>query len=86
MSSLEAPRVVWVMAPAGEVTEGILRELASELSAGDVVVDGGNSNYRESMRRASELKDVEIGFLDAGTSGGVWGAPRGVLPDGRRRA
>ena len=77
VGDLEAPRVVWVMAPAGEVTEGILRELASELSAGDVVVDGGNSNYRESMRRASELKDVEIGFLDAGTSGGVWGLREG---------
>ena len=65
------------MAPAGEVTEGILRELASELSAGDVVVDGGNSNYKESMRRVSELKEVGIGFLDTGTSGGVWGLREG---------
>ena len=77
IGSLEAPRAVWVMAPAGEVTEGILRELASELSAGDVVVDGGNSNYKESMRRASELKEVGVGFLDAGTSGGVWGLREG---------
>ena len=74
---LEAPRVVWVMAPAGEATEGILRELGAELPAGDVVVDGGNANYRESMRRASELGEKGVGFLDVGTSGGVWGLREG---------
>ena len=65
------------MAPAGEATEGILRELGAELSAGDVVVDGGNANYRESMRRASELGEKGVGFLDVGTSGGVWGLREG---------
>jgi 6-phosphogluconate dehydrogenase len=72
-SRLAPPRAVWVMVPAGEPTEAVLRELAGLLAAGDVLVDGGNSFYKDSIRRAGELAARRIGFLDAGTSGGIWG-------------
>lgn len=70
---LEAPRVVWVMVPSGDPTEATIKELAELLQSGDLVVDGGNSNFRDSMRRGEELKAKGIEFVDAGTSGGVWG-------------
>ncbi len=70
---LPPPRVVWVMVPAGEITEGVVAALAARLGAGDVVIDGGNSNFRDSQRRARTLAAEGIHFLDAGTSGGVWG-------------
>ncbi|HEU5150512.1 MAG TPA: decarboxylating 6-phosphogluconate dehydrogenase [Iamia sp.] len=72
-----SPRVVWVMVPAGEATEGTIQELAGLLGEGDVVVDGGNSNYKDSIRRANELAERGIGWVDAGTSGGVWGLQNG---------
>ena len=74
---LTPPRAVWVMVPDGPPTETTIDALAEELSPGDVIVDGGNSNYKDSMRRASALKTRGLLFLDAGTSGGVWGLKEG---------
>ena len=77
VAQLPPPRAVWVMLPAGEPTEGAIREVSQALSQGDTVIDGGNSNYRDSVRRAAELNERGISFLDAGTSGGVWGLTEG---------
>ena len=74
---LPAPRVVWLMIPAGDATEQAVEHLSTSLSAGDVVVDGGNSNFRHSMRRAASLAERGIQFVDAGTSGGIWGLTEG---------
>ena len=74
---LDPPRVVWAMVPAGEPTEQVVRDLGDLLSPGDVVVDGGNANWHDSVRRAGELAPKGIGFVDAGTSGGVWGRTEG---------
>lgn len=74
---LPQPRVVWVMVPAGEPTEQTIRALANHLEAGDIVVDGGNTMFRDTMRRAEELAKRGIHLLDAGTSGGVWGLEEG---------
>jgi 6-phosphogluconate dehydrogenase len=71
------PRVVWVMVPAGDPTGATITELARLLAPGDVVVDGGNSNYRDSIERAGALAEVGIGFVDAGVSGGIWGLENG---------
>jgi 6-phosphogluconate dehydrogenase len=71
------PRVLWSMVPAGEATESTVTELAGLLAAGDIVVDGGNSNYRDSIRRSELLAEKDIGWVDAGTSGGVWGLDNG---------
>jgi 6-phosphogluconate dehydrogenase len=76
-AQLTAPRAVWVMAPAGEATERTLVALAGSLSEGDIIIDGGNANYKDSMRRAAMLKEKGLDFLDAGTSGGVWGLTEG---------
>ena len=73
VAALEAPRVVWLMVQAGEATETTIESLAALLSEGDLVVDGGNSNYNDSMRRAASLAEKKISFIDAGVSGGVWG-------------
>ncbi|MDF1503350.1 phosphogluconate dehydrogenase (NAD(+)-dependent, decarboxylating) [Roseisolibacter sp. H3M3-2] len=73
----ETPRVVWVMVPAGAPTEQTVDALAALLGAGDVIVDGGNSNYQDSVRRGAALAARGIGFVDAGTSGGVWGLAEG---------
>ncbi len=70
---LPAPRIVWVMVPSGAITEGVIGELGAKLERGDVLIDGGNSNFRDSQRRAAKLREKGIRFLDAGTSGGVWG-------------
>lgn len=70
---LKPLRVIWIMVPAGKPTEETIDKLVSVLSEGDIVIDGGNSYYKDSMRRANELKKEGISFLDAGTSGGVWG-------------
>ena len=88
VAQLPPPRAVWVMLPAGEPTEGAIREVSQALSQGDTVIDGGNSNYRESVRRAAELNERGISFLDAGTSGGVWGLTEGysLMVGGDREA
>ena len=70
---LAAPRTAWVMVPAGAPTEQTIAQLAGLMSAGDLIVDGGNSNFRDSMRRGEELKKRGLLFMDAGTSGGIWG-------------
>jgi 6-phosphogluconate dehydrogenase len=74
---LSSPRVVWLMIPAGQPVEQSIVTLRPLLSAGDVIVDGGNSRFSDSARRASELEKDGIGFLDAGTSGGIWGRKNG---------
>jgi 6-phosphogluconate dehydrogenase len=70
---LTAPRVVWVMVPAGAPVESTIDALAPALSKGDIIIDGGNSNFKDSMRRAAGLKERGLEFIDAGTSGGIWG-------------
>jgi 6-phosphogluconate dehydrogenase len=77
VAKLAAPRVVWIMVPSGDATEQQIRELAPMLSKGDIIVDGGNSNYHDSQRRGAWLAEQGIGFMDAGTSGGVWGLENG---------
>jgi 6-phosphogluconate dehydrogenase len=76
-SKLEAPRSVWVMVPAGEITEKTIESLAEALEPGDAIVDGGNSYYRDDIRRAEALTDKGIQLVDCGTSGGVFGLERG---------
>lgn len=73
VSELGTSPVVWVMVPAGEVTEGVIGQLADAIGSGGVIIDGGNSNFRDSIRRGESLASRGIGFIDAGTSGGVWG-------------
>jgi 6-phosphogluconate dehydrogenase len=74
---LEAPRHVWLMIPAGEITENAFRELLEFLEPGDAIVDGGNSNFRDSQRRAGEAGERNVYFLDVGVSGGIWGLQEG---------
>jgi 6-phosphogluconate dehydrogenase len=77
LSKLDPPRAVWIMVPAGEPTEQTVQALADRMAAGDVIIDGGNSHYKDDVRRAAALKPRGLHYLDAGTSGGVWGAERG---------
>lgn len=74
---LSAPRVIWVMVPAGTITTGVIEELATTLDAGDIVIDGGNTYYRDDIKHAKLLSGKGIHMLDCGTSGGVWGLDRG---------
>ncbi|NOY99543.1 MAG: decarboxylating 6-phosphogluconate dehydrogenase [Chloroflexi bacterium] len=74
---LAAPRSVWIMVPSGKITESTVSALSEALEAGDTVIDGGNSNYKDSMRRAASLAGKSIHFIDVGTSGGVWGLAEG---------
>src|SRR6478672_2333863 len=76
-SKMAAPRSVWVMVPAGEITEQTIGDLAAVLAPGDAIVDGGNSYYRDDIRRAETLREKGIDFVDCGTSGGVFGLDRG---------
>ena len=77
VESLAAPRIVWLMLPAGVATEAAIKELSSLLSPGDLLVDGANGFYQEAMRRAGELHDLGLSFADVGVSGGVWGLANG---------
>jgi 6-phosphogluconate dehydrogenase len=77
VAKLEAPRVVWVMVPAGKPTNDTVDTLAGLLDSGDVVIDGGNSNYKESAPMEARLAEKGIKFIDAGTSGGIWGLANG---------
>jgi 6-phosphogluconate dehydrogenase len=70
---LDAPRAFWIMVPAGEITEAVFQDLLKIADEGDAIVDGGNSNFRDSQRRYAEAKARGIGFVDAGVSGGIWG-------------
>jgi 6-phosphogluconate dehydrogenase len=76
-AKLPSPKVVWIMVPAGDVTEQTVRDLGGILGRGDIVVDGGNSKWKDSQRRAEQLAGGGIRFLDCGTSGGVWGLDNG---------
>ena len=77
VSKLDAPRALWVMVPAGQPTEDTVDALTPLLSSGDVILDGGNANYKDSMRRAAKLAELGIDFIDVGTSGGIWGLAEG---------
>jgi len=77
VQQLRPPRAVWVMLPAGKITEDVIAELAKLLAAGDIVLDGGNTFWRDDIRRAKMLKERSIHHVDVGTSGGIWGLDRG---------
>jgi len=77
VEALEPPRAVWVMVPAGEITEHAIAELADLLSPGDTIIDGGNTRYHDDIRRAQELSERGLHYVDCGTSGGVFGLQRG---------
>ncbi|WP_409288385.1 phosphogluconate dehydrogenase (NAD(+)-dependent, decarboxylating) [Peribacillus sp. SCS-37] len=78
VGKLSAPRVVWIMVPAGAITNNVIKELKELLAEGDIIIDGGNSNYKESMARSNDLSEKGIYFLDTGTSGGMAGARHGA--------
>lgn len=77
VSKLAAPRAVWVMLPSGAVTEQMIQKLTTLLSPGDTIIDSGNTNYHDDIRRAEELQAHELNYVDQGTSGGVWGLQYG---------
>ena len=77
VSKMDAPRHVWIMVPAGAITDAVITELSAVLEPGDAIIDGGNSYYHDDIRHAANLKDKGIHFVDCGTSGGVWGLERG---------
>jgi 6-phosphogluconate dehydrogenase len=77
LKKLSRPRAVWLMLPAGAITEKVLAEVAAEMIAGDILIDGGNSFYKDDIRRARTLRENGIRYVDVGTSGGVWGLERG---------
>ncbi|MFZ3323796.1 MAG: decarboxylating 6-phosphogluconate dehydrogenase [Usitatibacter sp.] len=77
VAKLPAPRTLWLMVPAGEITDATLASLLPLLGAGDTVVDGGNSNYKDTLRRAATFAQEKVAFIDCGTSGGVWGLAEG---------
>ena len=77
VEKLTQPRAAWVMVPAGEITAKTITDLASHLSSGDIIIDGGNTYYRDDIRHAKTLSEKGIHHIDCGTSGGVWGIDRG---------
>jgi 6-phosphogluconate dehydrogenase len=77
VSKLKTPRIVWVMVPAGKATDDTIDQLSDLMSKGDIIIDGGNSNYKDSARHAAQLAPKGIEFLDCGTSGGIWGLSEG---------
>jgi len=77
VAKLKAPRTVWLMVPAGEITDSTITNLVPLLAAGDTIIDGGNSNYRDTQRRAATVAARKIEYVDSGTSGGVWGLAEG---------
>jgi 6-phosphogluconate dehydrogenase len=85
---ISSPHIVWVMVPAGGATQATVEELAAVMTVGDVIVDGGNSYYKDSMRLATQLKPRGISFVDVGTSGGIWGLKEGfsLMAGGERAA
>ncbi len=77
ISKLNQPRAVWIMVPAGNATEKTVNDLAAKMGAGDIIIDGGNSYFKDDARRALSLREKSINYVDVGTSGGVWGLERG---------
>lgn len=77
VQKLSVPRILWLMIPAGDPIDKTIQDISPELEEGDVIVDGGNSNYKDSIRRAALLKENKIHYVDVGTSGGIWGLTEG---------
>src|SRR5215471_11819292 len=77
VSKLKKPRAAWVMVPAGNPTEQTVMTLGQKFEAGDIIIDGGNSYFKDDVRRSQKLKERGINYVDVGTSGGVWGIDRG---------
>jgi len=77
IAALPAPRAIWMMVPAGAITDATVDTLAGLLASGDTLIDGGNSNYKDTLRRAAALAERKVAYVDAGTSGGVWGLQEG---------
>jgi 6-phosphogluconate dehydrogenase len=77
VAKLSAPRTIWLMVPAGQITDSTITNLVPLLSAGDTIIDGGNSNYRDTQRRAAMVAQRKIQYVDSGTSGGIWGLAEG---------
>ena len=77
VAALPKPRVIWIMVPAGDPVDQTIATLKPLLSAGDIIIDGGNSNFHDSIRRGAELAKSKVEFIDAGTSGGIWGLENG---------
>ncbi|MCK5511787.1 MAG: decarboxylating 6-phosphogluconate dehydrogenase [Thermodesulfovibrionia bacterium] len=88
VNKLNPPRVLWLMVPAGDTTEKVAKNVTTFLDRGDILIDGGNSFYKDSMRRAKGLEDKGISFLDVGTSGGIWGLKVGycLMIGGNKKA
>jgi 6-phosphogluconate dehydrogenase len=77
INKLETPKIIWIMLPSGQTTEDMLIELSNKLNKGDLIIDGGNSNYNDSIRRGALLNKSNIEYMDAGVSGGIWGNENG---------
>lgn len=77
IAALPSPRIVWLMLPAGDITEQAIDDILPKLSAGDLLIDGGNSFYQDTIRRAARVQAVGVSYMDVGTSGGVWGLKNG---------
>ncbi len=77
VAALPAPRAIWMMVPAGAITDGTVETLSGLMAPGDTLIDGGNSNYKDTLRRAKQLASRNVAYVDAGTSGGVWGLEQG---------
>src|SRR6202011_4921076 len=77
VAKLNAPRVIWLMVPAGAITDGTITNLMPLLAAGDIIIEGGHSNYRDTQRRAAAVAQRQIHYVDSGTSGGIWGLAEG---------
>jgi 6-phosphogluconate dehydrogenase len=80
VAGLDAPRIVWVMLPAGDITEATIQQLADLLEDGDTIIDGGNTFWQDDVRRARQLRSRGLHYIDVGTSGGVWGLEE-ITPD-----
>ena len=79
VKQVSLPRVIWLMVPSGEPVDLTIEQLLPSLLENDIIIDGGNSHYKDSIRRAEKLKQLGIHFVDAGTSGGIWGCKKVIV-------